>query len=288
MKIINTFLTATSLLLLAPAINAVTLGPLGPGSLNPANMTEWGAGASSGTSTCASFSSTCSVGTGPSFSGDYVDNFHNLTADSSVSSSLGASEAHSQLTGTSGISTPHLTGQAVGGANGIARATAWGLEGYTYTGSGSTSVDLNISLSGTLSNPSGSAFTKIASTVHIIDAAEWEFNLSETTAPFGYFGEGLFPIESSTLSLTDTGSITDTISLTLNSGDSFYIWASLSVGAGKNGTAESLNSLSMSFSNNSGLVAASVGAVPVPAAVWLFGSGLLGLTGVARYKRANI
>ena len=31
-----------------------------------------------------------------------------------------------------------------------------------------------------------------------------------------------------------------------------------------------------------------VGAVPVPAAVWLFGSGLLGLVGVARRKSANI
>ena len=31
-----------------------------------------------------------------------------------------------------------------------------------------------------------------------------------------------------------------------------------------------------------------VSAVPVPAAVWLFGSGLLGLIGVAKRKRANI
>ncbi len=30
----------------------------------------------------------------------------------------------------------------------------------------------------------------------------------------------------------------------------------------------------------------SIGAVPVPAAVWLFGSGLLGLVGVARRKKA--
>jgi len=29
-----------------------------------------------------------------------------------------------------------------------------------------------------------------------------------------------------------------------------------------------------------------VGAAPVPAAVWLFGSGVMGLTGIARRKRA--
>jgi hypothetical protein len=34
--------------------------------------------------------------------------------------------------------------------------------------------------------------------------------------------------------------------------------------------------------------AGDVGAVPVPAAVWLFGSGLLGLIGVARRKNPHI
>ncbi len=34
-------------------------------------------------------------------------------------------------------------------------------------------------------------------------------------------------------------------------------------------------------------VSASIGAVPVPAAIWLFGSGLLGLIGIARSKKAT-
>jgi hypothetical protein len=38
---------------------------------------------------------------------------------------------------------------------------------------------------------------------------------------------------------------------------------------------------------NNGLQSDWVGAVPVPAAVWLFGSGLLGLVGVARRRRAT-
>ena len=33
-------------------------------------------------------------------------------------------------------------------------------------------------------------------------------------------------------------------------------------------------------------ITADIAAVPVPAAVWLFGSGLLGLVGVARRKKA--
>ena len=45
-----------------------------------------------------------------------------------------------------------------------------------------------------------------------------------------------------------------------------------------------INTLTMQFVDDTGLVAASVSAVPVPAAVWLFGSGLIGLVGIARRK----
>ena len=37
-------------------------------------------------------------------------------------------------------------------------------------------------------------------------------------------------------------------------------------------------------SYNMSVTAAGISAVPVPAAVWLFGSGLIGLIGVARRK----
>ena len=44
-------------------------------------------------------------------------------------------------------------------------------------------------------------------------------------------------------------------------------------------------SATWSFSaNNASFYSMSVAAVPVPAAVWLFGSGLIGLIGVARRK----
>jgi hypothetical protein len=38
--------------------------------------------------------------------------------------------------------------------------------------------------------------------------------------------------------------------------------------------------------SNAGILTASVGAVPLPAAVWLLGSGLLGLIGIGR-RRAS-
>ena len=44
------------------------------------------------------------------------------------------------------------------------------------------------------------------------------------------------------------------------------------------------NAFQVSFDNNGTLVTVDVQIIPVPAAVWLFGSGLLGLVGVARRK----
>ena len=54
---------------------------------------------------------------------------------------------------------------------------------------------------------------------------------------------------------------------------------------------ENINSLTIQNFNNNGITDGydlafhAVAAVPVPAAAWLFGSGLLGLIGVARGKR---
>jgi hypothetical protein len=53
------------------------------------------------------------------------------------------------------------------------------------------------------------------------------------------------------------------------------------------GYADAFSTLGMTFDDISNLAALGpMTAVPVPAAVWLFGSGLVGLIGVARKKAA--
>lgn len=53
---------------------------------------------------------------------------------------------------------------------------------------------------------------------------------------------------------------------------------------GRNGIQTALASWNLSINGNTATLGYNVSAVPVPAAVWLFGSGLLGLVGVARRR----
>ena len=46
------------------------------------------------------------------------------------------------------------------------------------------------------------------------------------------------------------------------------------------------NSVQLTFQTSGGVLAVDVQPIPVPAAVWLFGSGLIGLVGIARRKKA--
>lgn len=243
----------------------------------------WGTGASSSTSDCvATGTSTCNVGTNGSF-GPYVDNVDGATASSSFSDGRGAAEAHASIIDDSGIEMVHLRGQADSNSNGIAHASAWGLNTYTYTGA-NTTITLDIDLTGTLNNASGSSFTNISADIYVIDPAD--LNGMPFTDLSGSFGEGIFPIAETSVSIGGSDPATDSLSLTLNNGDEFSIWAILFVDAGNGDSAQAMNSLDLTFSSNTGLVStAQVSAVPVPAAVWLFGSGLLGLIAVARRKR---
>lgn len=247
-------------------------------------LDQWGTGASSVTLACASFSTTCSTGTSPVIGGDYEDNLFTSFSTSSVSTAQGSGMGTSQIVDTSGIDTIKLTGQAQGTAKtsgnvgGIGDGEAWGLIGYTYNGPGAT-ISLDVNLSGTVSNPIGSGFSEIVASVYIIDPLDWEFTLGGfSTDASGYFGEGLFPIAEAFVSLEESGIDSDSIELMLETGDSFYVWAFMNVGAGAGGTSSSLNSLDMSFSDNSNLIANS-SAVPLPAAAWLLFSGMFALLG---------
>ena len=97
-------------------------------------------------------------------------------------------------------------------------------------------------------------------------------------------------------SILDSGdsdlSLFSNIQISLGAGDATY-WTSTT---NASNTARAWNfsfangDQSHNFKVNAGFVwavrAGDVAAVPIPAAVWLFGSGLLGLIGVARRKRA--
>ncbi len=250
-----------------------------------AALDNWGTYSSASTSTCASFSDTCSVGTGPSdfaFGGDNV-----MGSESSVSINDGRGSSFASATVdavTNELNTTVLRGQASGNANGIATAFAAGIDGYTYTGADPITLVITATLTGTISNPSNSSFNDIDGFIALID--EFQLDGMGTINLSGFFGEGIFPIDQANLSLDASGSDSAFVSIDLQQGDTFYLYSTLSVGGANGGNSSSMNSLRYDFSSTDNLVSSSIAAapVPVPAAAWLMGSALLGLFGASRTK----
>ncbi|HTP40117.1 MAG TPA: VPLPA-CTERM sorting domain-containing protein [Steroidobacteraceae bacterium] len=70
-----------------------------------------------------------------------------------------------------------------------------------------------------------------------------------------------------------------------NLGSALNLWAYVTDGNSPSSKANQYKSAQLTLSADGLLVANSGGTVPLPAAVWLFGSGLLGLAGVGRRKK---
>lgn len=250
-------------------------------------LDQWGVGASSTTLACADFAlPDCGVGTGPVDSGPDVDLINGLVADSEVVSPRGEGEGHARLSRAGSISTPELKAFGAGtaggpGTAGIGQGFAFGMEGYTYAGPGTT-ISLDIELSGIITNPNGRSFTSIDADVYILDPGDFAFGGFGTLNLGGLLGEGIFPLDVVSLFLDNSGIDTASLQLDLEDGDQFYVYATLGASAANGAIADALGTLTMDFSDSSGLVAASV---PLPPAAWLFVSAVVGMLGVRRAHR---
>lgn len=224
-------------------------------------------------------------------------------AGASVLDVEGQAEAAGDLVNIApGLNTIELTGQAVGdvaGSNGNGGATqssAAALDGYIYSGV-DTDLYITATLTGTFTPPtsgSDSNLDGIFGTLYLFtnSAAISEINSEVDSYPYesiylNCLGECYEPDDQVDLFISDGGSALegDIYLPLLEAGDSFYLYATLGLGGAGGGSAVSLSSFDVSFSSTTGLESLSAAsAVPVPAAVWLFGSGLLGLAGVARRR----
>lgn len=175
------------------------------------------------------------------------------------------------------------TGGACGpstGTNMVNWAGAFGVQGYTYTGTQSMTYTINANLSGSVTNNSSGIYAEIIA----FQGPSFTFYpysnilISELGAvPLGQIELGMGNIG---------GLLSDSFSINLNPGDTFYLWASLFAQSAAQGTADAANTLLMSFTDSANLVPQSnISAVPLPSALWLFGSGLLGLIGLWRRKK---
>lgn len=166
-------------------------------------------------------------------------------------------------------------------------ATAMGVQGFTYNGAGSASITLDLNLHGSITNnPSGYAFNQITASIAVLIGSDlgWYPDFGTLVFEVSSLDQGgleYLGLSGSGLNQTSTGSIT----FNIDPGQDFYVVAELNANS-NNGIADAWNTLTMSFEDATGLSAASVNTVPVPAAVWLFGSGLVGLWSVGRRRLA--
>jgi len=253
------------------------------GLFNTAQAATWGAEVGVGTiSPCPSF---CG-GPGGSSSSSSDGGEFSTSAFTSLSNTDGNGQASADLSGPTFL--PVLGAEGFSGANSRTDSSAVGMGRYTYTGATATTISLDIALDGERGGTTNPSDAWVDSDVAVILGDVNDFVTHYPTFIFEVvpLTPGLSILGQSNLSLdlnAGPQTKTDGISFTLNPGDEFFVWAGIDAGGIRNGFGDAFNTLSMSFSDDTGI---SSTMVPIPAAVWLFGSGLLGLVGIARRKKA--
>lgn len=176
-----------------------------------------------------------------------------LSSSTELSTDVGVAKGMATLDGENG--TPVLKVMTESNANTGAFSTAWGIQQYTYTGSTTTTLDLQIVIEGMAT---GNA--QITGNVAAIKADDLPWTGDMATLIYE-----LVPYDTvlahDTLWLTaGSGSLVgSSISLTLEPGDTFFLRADLSANGNRSDAADAFNesnSLTMYFSDNSQLQAA--------------------------------
>jgi len=251
------------------------------GFLTSAHAATWGAEVGISMITpCPSFCGGIEGSSDFSFDGGEFS----TSAFTSLSNFGGTGQGSASLSGPTIL--PVLGAEGFSGSNSRTDTNAVGMLGYTYSGATATTISLDIVLDGERGGTTNPSDAWVESDVAIILGDVNDFVTHYPTFIFEVvpLTPGLSVLAESNMSLDlNAGPQTknDSIGFTLNPGDEFFVWAGLRAGGIRNGFGDAFNTLSMSFSDDAGI---STSVVPVPAAVWLFGSGLIGLIGIARRK----
>jgi hypothetical protein len=152
------------------------------------------------------------------------------------------------------------------------QAVAWGVQGYTNTGSTALSTTLVMDLSATLTGPNDleAALLLLETTPYAfsLDPGTMIFETGSLWPGFGELAKGLDP-EDFRVDLNDFSGVVDRVrqfDFTVQPGESFYVYAYLEATAEREGVVDAFSTLTASFTDTTGLVPA---AVPEPGSVLL-------------------
>ena len=170
---------------------------------------------------------------------------------------------------------------------------AYALQTYQNTSGSTQTYTLNLNLDGETLNAPGSSYIDaevlIFSGIDIVSSFSSCSGSAEFMPGFSSWicGSELGMGFMTSIEIFGDGaqSLDDSVSFDIAAGDTFTIYAELTA-LTFGGYADAFSTLDMTFDDTSTLAALGpMSAVPVPAAAWLFASGLLGLIGMARRNK---
>ncbi len=271
-----------------------------------ATLTEWGTIASVASGSCPDNSCTpadvlsSGITVAPIYNG-----YHEISSTTGpVTIAQGSAQSRSEIKGE--LATPTLKVKASATVDSWIAAGAYAIQGYEYTGAGEN-ISFDINFDGNLTNLDSDTATGFAGGMYLFSTqqmlATQQVSATFLSVPSFFSDPALF---SAVLDLgssflgdnqvfefeahsgdASTGAVNESgqININLIDGDQFYLVSAVLASAGGNGAiadAYSTFSAEVDPSFAGQLDPVGVSAVPVPAAVWFFISGLLGLIGIKR------
>lgn len=244
-------------------------------------------GAEVGLSTISPCPSFCG-GQGGQFDSAFDGGELATSAYQTLNNADGNGQASADLNGPAFL--PVLAAEGFSGFDSRIGTSAVGMLGYTYTGAAVTSISLDVVLEGEIGGTTDPVDANVEANVAVVIGDISDYSTDYPTFRFEVLpsipGATLADETNLSLDLALSGSqtMTDSLNFTLNPGDDFFVWAGLNAGGTRGGYGDAFSTLTMSFSDATGISATEV--VPIPAAAWLFGSALLGVLGLTRRRSA--
>lgn len=246
----------------------------------------FGASANVSTRTNCFAGLTCTVGDTIDSAADFGSGIVTATAEV-----IGA-QAYADLNTTDGL--PFLAAYAGVDATEGATARVEAIRKYEYTGVVPFSLQIDASYHAVLTGDSRNSMSGNVAIILVDPLNPTDDTVMSLLDSNTAIGGALFQVANGDFNnlirdfqtVADVGDQSFTLSLTteLNPGDQFFLYNSFNLLSYDGGIADGLSSASLSTNLREFRVLERTSVVPVPAAAWLFGSGLIGLIGMARRK----